>query len=335
MLSTPVVGITMGDPAGIGPEIVCRSLYEDAVYGACRPVVIGSREPLEKALAVLGLPMEIRQIANPLEGVYNTSTINLIHIDLGYEVQPGVLCADNGRIAIEYMQKAYDLRSEGKIAAIASAPCHKGAMKMAGSPYAGATELFAHFAGGKRTSTVVRQGKCYIFQLTTHLALQQAIKKLTVDYVSDFMISAVKTMHSFGYSTPRIALSAFNPHASDNGAMGTEEADILTPAIQKAEKALGQSIDGPVPADAIFLKGYDGTYDAVIPLFHDTANIAIKLMDKIYPSVVITTGLPFIRTTVAHGTAYDIAYQGIAGHEKMLNCILAAAEISGRLNKES
>lgn len=333
MLHIPVVGITMGDPAGIGPEIVCRSLNEEQVYTSCRPVVIGSREPLQQALDVLGLQMRIREITDPSEGGYDPGTINLFHIDLDYVVRPGILCADNGRVAIAYMQKAYDLLTAGKIDAIASAPCHKGAMKMAGSPYAGATELFAHFAGDKRTSTVVRQGSCYIFQLTTHLSLAQAIKKLTVDYISDFLISAVETMRLFGYSAPKVALSALNPHAGDNGALGTEEADILIPAIQKAEKVVGH-IDGPIPADAIFLKGYDGTYDALIPLFHDTANIAIKLMDNIYPSVVITTGLPFIRTTVAHGTAYDIAYQGIAGHKKMLNCILAAAEISGGMHKE-
>ena len=327
-------GVTMGDPAGIGPEIVCRCLGEKRLYEACNPVVIGSQEAIRQALQILDLDMEIRTITDPADGVYNTHTVNLIHCDLGFHFQPGVLCADNGRAAIQYMQRAYELLSQGKLDAIASAPCHTGAMKLAGSPYTGDTELFAHFAGDLKTSTVVRQGRCYIFQLTTHLPLKRAIEALTPELVSSFLVNSVNTLKAWGIPEPKVALSGLNPHAGDNGVLGTEEQDILLPAIQMAQ-AVSSSIDGPIPADSIFMKGYDGTYDAVIALFHDTANIAIKLMDERYPSVVITAGLPFIRTTVAHGTAYDIAYRGIASHAKMLNCILAAAEIGGRLRERN
>lgn len=330
MRNNSYTGVTMGDPAGIGPEIVCRCLGEERLYAACNPVVIGSQEPIRQAIQALGLDMDIRQITDPADGKYDTHTVNLIPCDLGYQFQPGVLCADNGRAAIRYMQRAYDLLSQGKLNAIASAPCHKGAMKLAGSPYTGATELFAHFAGDLKTSTVVRQGGCYIFQLTTHLPLKRAIEKLTPEFVSGFIINSVNTLKEWGIPNPKIALSGLNPHAGDNGALGTEEQDILLPALEMAQAVVGP-VDGPIPADSIFIKGYSGVYDGVIALFHDTANIAIKLMDETYPSVVITAGLPFIRTTVAHGTAYDIAYQGIASHAKMLNCILAAAEIGNRL----
>lgn len=333
MLSRSYIGITMGDPAGIGPEIVCRSLHEKRLYDACAPVVIGSREPMEKAIGVLGLDMKIREITDPQDGIYDTGTVNLVPVELGYAFRPGVLDAENGRVAIDYMRRAYELLAAGKIAAIASAPCHKGAMKMAGSPYTGATELFAHFAGDRKTSTVVQQGSCYIFQLTTHLPLVKAIEKLTPRFVADFIVSTVNTLKAWGFQTPRVAIAGLNPHAGDNGALGSEENDILIPGIKLAAEQVGL-IDGPIPTDSIFSKGYDGTYDAVIALFHDTANIAIKLMDEKYPSVVITAGLPFIRTTVAHGTAYDIAYKGIAGHTKMLNCIIAAADISNRLQAQ-
>lgn len=333
MLNKSYVGVTMGDPAGIGPEIICRSLHEETLYDSCAPVVIGSREAIKKAIDVLKLDMRIREINDPKDGIYNSSTINLVHMELGYTFHPGVLTADNGRVAIDYMRKAYELLSAGKIAAIASAPCHKGAMKMAGSPYTGATELFAHFAGDLKTYTVVRQGSCYIFQLTAHLPLVDAIQKLTPEFVSDFIVTAASTLKAWGFHAPKIALSGLNPHAGDNGALGNEESDILIPAIQMAAEKVGP-VDGPIPADSIFIKGYNGTYDAVIALFHDTANIAIKLMDEQYPSVVITAGLPFIRTTVAHGTAYDIAYKGIAGHAKMLNCIIAAADISNQLQAQ-
>ena len=333
MWNNRFTGVTMGDPAGIGPEIICRCLGEEKLYSVCNPVVIGSQEPIRQAIQALGLNMDIRLIADPGDGKYDVHTVNLIHSDLGYQFQPGLLCADNGRVAIQYMRQAYDLLCQGKLNAIASAPCHKGAMKLAGSPYAGATELFSHFAGDLKTSTVVRQGSCYLFQLTTHLPLKQAIEKLTPEFVSSFIVNSVNTLRQWGIPEPRIALSGLNPHAGDNGTLGTEEQTLLLPAIQMAQAAVGP-VDGPLPADSIVIKGYDGVYDGVIALFHDTANIAIKLMDKISPSVVITAGLPFIRTTVAHGTAYDIAYQGIASHTKMLNCILAAAEIGSRLNKE-
>lgn len=164
--------------------------------------------------------------------------------------------------------------------------------------------------------------------------MKRAIEALTPELVSSFLVNSVNTLKAWGIPEPRSPSAASTPTPGDNGVLGTEEQDILLPAIQMAQ-AVSSSIDGPIPADSIFMKGYDGTYDAVIALFHDTANIAIKLMDERYPSVVITAGLPFIRTTVAHGTAYDIAYRGIASHAKMLNCILAAAEIGGRLRERN
>ena len=332
MSNTCYVGVTMGDPAGIGPEIVCKSLREAALYEHCCPVVIGSREPIERILAVLGYPVMVRTIETPEDGIYNIDTLNLIELPLDYAYQPGVLDAGNGRAAIAYMKRAHELLCEGKISAIACAPCHKGAMKLAGSPYTGATELFAHFAGDVKTSTVIQQGGCYIFQLTTHVPLKKAIEMLTVERVRDFIVTSYRTLQAWGIEHPRLALSGMNPHAGDNGAIGTEDQDILLRAIEEASAEVG-FVDGPVAADAVFMKGYNGCYDGVIGLFHDTVNIAVKLMDNYMPSVVISAGLPFVRTTVAHGVGYDIAYKGLANHEKMRNCIIAAAEISARQNR--
>lgn len=327
----PTIGITMGDPAGIGPEIVCRSLTEQSVYDVCRPVVIGSKTALERAVAAIGSNQRVQIIEDPADAVCSTDTVNVIDLPLDYEFQPGVMDVGNGRAAISYMEKAYALISDGKIDATASAPCNKEAMKKAGLPCVGATEFYAKLAGVPKSFAVIEQAGCYIFQATSHIALRQAIEKITPEFIEQTIVTAYKTLQQWGLAAPKLALSGFNPHASDGGSMGREDLDILTPAIEAASKELGCKVDGPVPADAIYIKGTQGVYDGIIFLFHDTANIPVKAMEHYHPSVVITGGLPFIRTTVAHGTAYDIAYQGIAGHQQMRNAILAAARIGGRL----
>lgn len=327
----PCIGVTMGDPAGIGPEIVCRSLAEPAVYEACRPVVIGSKVALERAVAAIGSHQTIQIISDPASAVYTTDIINVIDLPLDYTFSPGIMDVGNGRAAIAYMEKAYELIASGKIDGTASAPCNKEAMKKAGLPCVGATEFYAKLANVPKSFAVIEQAGCYIFQATSHVALRQAIEKITPDFIQQSIVTAYRTLQQWGLDMPKLALSGFNPHASDGGSMGREDLDILTPAIAAASAELGAHVDGPIPADAIYIKGSQGVYDGIIFLFHDTANIPVKLMEKYYPSVVITGGLPFIRTTVAHGTAYDIAYQGIAGHQQMKNAILAAARIGTRL----
>ena len=326
----PRIGITMGDPAGIGPEIICRSLQEEEVY-ACVPVVIGSRKPLEMAVKAIGSDQEIRTISSVSEAVCDPHIVNLIDIPLDYDFQPGVMDVGNGKAAIAYMDKVYELIAAKELDGTASAPGNKEAMKKAGLPCVGATEYYALLSGAGKSYAVIEQAGFYIFQATAHISLRGAIEKLTKDYVRDYMITAYRTLQQWGLSAPRLALSGFNPHASDGGSMGREDLDILTPAIEEASEELGAKIAGPVPADALFIKGTQGVYDGAIFLFHDTANIPVKLMEQYYPSVVITGGLPFIRVTVAHGTAYDIAYKGIAGHKQMRNAIIEAARIGARL----
>lgn len=327
----PTIGVTMGDPAGIGPEIVCRSLMDPEVYTVCNPLVIGSRAALEKAVAAIGSQQQIRVVDDPADAAYTTGVVNVVDLPLDYDFQPGVMDVGNGRVAIAYMEKAYELIAAGVIDGTASAPCNKEAMKKAGLPCVGATEFYAKLAGVPKSFAVIEQAGCYIFQATSHIALRQAIEKITSEFIQQTIVTAYRTLQQWGLSAPKLALSGFNPHASDGGSMGREDLDILAPAIEAASQELGSKVEGPVPADALYIKGTQGVYDGIIFLFHDTANIPVKAMEHYHPSVVITGGLPFIRTTVAHGTAYDIAYQGIAGHQQMRNAILAAARIGGRL----
>ena len=327
----PRIGVTMGDPAGIGPEIICKSLADEKVYAVCQPIVIGNASVMQKAASVVCPNQTVRTISDPSEATCSPDVINVIDLPLDYEVEPGKMDVGNGRIAIACMEKVYALISAGKLDATASAPCNKEAMKMAGLPCVGATEFYAKLSGVAKSFAVIDQGGCYIFQATSHLALRKAIEKITPEFIEQTIITSYKTLQQWGLQTPRIALSAFNPHASDGGSMGREDLDILTPAIQAASEKLGAEVAGPVPADALYIKGMQHVYDGIIFLFHDTANIPVKLMEQYTPSVVITGGLPFVRTTVAHGTAYDIAYKGIAGYHQMQNAILSAATISARL----
>lgn len=322
-----VVAITMGDPAGVGPELLCKTLNEQKVYDACKPLVVGSKEPMERALAAVGLSLGLHVIESPEEGLYTRGTIDLIDLPLGYQYQPGVLMADNGQIAIEYMKRAHKIVMDGKADAIANAPSNKEAMHMAGSPFTGATELFASLGGVKTAATVIRQNGCYVFQTTSHLSLRNALDAIDKELVFKMIQEADTMLRGFGIKDPVIAVSGVNPHCGENGLMGTEELDHITPAIEAAKQA-GMHVVGPVPADIIFIKAMKGMYDALIGMFHDTVGGVSKYIASTEPTVVITAGLPFIRTTVAHGTAYDIAYQNKADNLQMETAILTAAEIA-------
>lgn len=324
-----IIGVTMGDPAGIGPEIVCKSLLEKDLYDKCRAFVIGNAEVINYAIEKLDLDARINIISEPNEALFEYKTIDILNLPLDYEFKPGVLQVGNGKVALDYIHKAVELLKSNEIDATCTAPTNKEAMKMAGSQHTGATELFGYLLNAKSTSTVIQQGGCFIFQLTTHIPLRKALDLITEDFLYEKVREADSALKEFGLIDANIALSGLNPHAGDGGLLGDEEENIFKPAINRLREE-GIIVSDPLPADTIFARGFKGEYDAVILPFHDTANIAIKLVSDKLPAVVITSGLPYIRTTVAHGTAYDIAYKGIADFNQIKQSILAAAEIYAR-----
>lgn len=325
----PIIGITIGDPAGIGPEIVCKTLLDREIYHICRPVLIGSSSVINRVLATLNIDLKVQSVIDPRNTVFEYGLINIIDIPLDYDYSPGELKTGNGKSALEYIYKSVELIKNGLIDAISTAPTNKEAMKMAGSTHAGATELFAHLANVKEFSTIIKQGKCYIFQLTTHISLRDAINKINKEFLYNEIKKANDELILLGLKKPKIGLSGLNPHAGEGGLLGNEEIEIFEPVVRRL-KSEGIDISDPLPADSIFFRGYNGTFDAIIMMYHDAANIAIKLMSNSMPTVVITGGLPFVRTTVAHGTAYDIAYKGIADYQQMKQAIVAASEIFQR-----
>lgn len=325
----PIVGITMGDPAGIGPEIIIKSLMDSQIYSGLKPLVIGNYEVMSKTKDELGIIVDLNEIKTISDAKFKSGTVDILDIPLNYKYTPGKMNIGNGKAALDYIYKAIDLVNEGKIHSIATAPTNKEAMKMAGSKFSGATEIFAFMAKVTDFSTIIEQGGCYIFQLTTHMPLKDAISKINTEFLYEKIKKAYEDLIILGINNPKIGLSGLNPHAGDGGVLGREETEIFYPAIVKLRN---ESIDisDPIPVDAIFNKGYGGEYDALMIMYHDAANIAIKLMSSKFATVVITGGLPYVRTTVAHGTAYDIANKGIADFSQMKNAIITAGKISQR-----
>jgi 4-hydroxythreonine-4-phosphate dehydrogenase len=258
---------------------------------------------------------------------YEYKTLNIYNVPINYELKPGYLQAGNGKASLDYINKSVELINFNFIDAISTAPINKEAIKMAGSKFTGVTELLAGLANVKNTSTIVKQGECYIFQLTTHLPLKDAINKINDEFLYNQIKKAYTDLKLLGLTKPKIGLSGLNPHAGEGGVLGREEKDYFLPVVNRLRNE-GIDISDPIPADTIFIKGYKGEYNAIIAMYHDAANIAIKLMARQMDTIVITGGLPFVRTTVAHGTAYDIAYKGIADYEQMKQAILGAANIT-------
>ena len=323
----PTIGITIGDPAGIGPEIVCKSMQHKIIYEKMNPLIIGDINVINQVLSALNLDFIVRSVSDPKKAHYEYKTLNIYNVPIDYQLKPGYLQAGNGKASLDFIYKSVELINRNLIDAISTSPTNKEAMKMAGSKFTGATELLASLANVKNTSTIVKQGECYIFQLTTHLSLKDAIYKIN----DEFLYKGIKRAHTdlklLGLTKPRIGLSSLNPHAGDGGLLGNEEKAYFLQVVHKL-RSEGIDISDPIPADTIFIKGYKGEYDAIIAMYHDAANIAIKLMAGQMDTIVITGGLPFVRTTVAHGTAYDIAYKGIADYEQMKQAVLGAANIT-------
>lgn len=329
-MTRPIVGITMGDPVGIGPEIIVRSLAEASTYEKCRPFVIGTAEPLKRAIRACGLSLQLHDAGIPENGRYEHGTID--YADLRVPRSPladGIVQKEAGEAAYTYISKAIEWLLEKRIDATASGPSNKESLRMAGYHYAGVTEIFADLTGAKDVSTLLVVGPLNVFQITTHVSVREALELLTKEKILKAIITAHEVLSDLQKEAPRLAISGLNPHAGENGLMGREELDIIQPAIEDA-RARGINIVGPIPADSILIRGLRKEFSGLLFLMHDQANIGIKLMAEEYPPVTVAAGLPVIRTTVAHGTAFDIAYRGIANFRPMQQAIILASELALR-----
>jgi 4-hydroxythreonine-4-phosphate dehydrogenase len=329
-MQKPIIAITMGDAAGIGPEIVVRSLADPRVRGWCEPVVLGDLGVLREAAGGAGLALDFRAVGGPSAGPAGAGTVAVVdyaNVDAS-RLRAGVVDAALGDAAVHYTREAARLALAGEVDGIVSAPLNKEAMRAAGHHYEGATEIFAEMAGVKRYAMVLLLGEMRLMLLTNHMALRQACDMVTQARVYEKIMLAHEALVEQGVAAPRVAVSALNPHAGEGGLFGREEIDEIQPAIERA-RAAGVNAIGPVPADTVFVKAKQGMYDLTIALYHDQGLGAVKLLG--FGTVVtLLVGLPFIRTSTGHGTAFDIAGRGVADPTNLLEAIRVAAELGGR-----
>jgi len=324
------IAVTMGDPSGIGPEVVLGSLAQDRVWQGCRFIVIGEFRVLEAVRDRLGISVGLVRSGlaeNLIEGGKRVIPVmDTGIVEEASDIEVGKISALSGRVAVECISKSVEMATKGIVNGIVTAPINKEAVRKAGFDHIGHTEMFAGMTGSQDSVTMFLVDKMRIFFHSRHESLKQVIEGLTIEGVANSIGLADRCLRSISAEDRRIALAALNPHASDGGLFGDEEARILIPAIEKAKED-GIDISGPVPADSVFHHALDGVFDAVVSLYHDQGHIAAKTYD-FYRTVSVTLGLPFIRTSVDHGTAFDIAWQGIANPVSMEEAMITCRELA-------
>jgi len=323
----PIIGVTMGDPAGIGPEISIKALLKPDVYKICKPVIIGDLDVLEVIADRLGIRVKFKTLKSPKEALGDFSILEVV--DLGVmdaeSLEIGRVSAEAGRASIEYVEHAVRYALAGELDAVVTAPINKEAVRMAGCPYIGHTELIAALSGVEEPLTMFLVRGVKIFFLTRHLPLIEAVRSVKRDRIVRMGVRIDKALRMLGVDKPRIAIAALNPHASDGGLIGDEEEREITPAVEDLRR-MGVDAYGPIPADSVFHQALEGRYDAVLSMYHDQGHIAAKTLD-FYGTVSVTLGLPFIRTSVDHGTAFDIAGKGVANPKSLEEAIKVAASL--------
>jgi len=327
----PVVGITMGDAAGIGPEVIVKALRHESVYGWCRPLVIGDAKILRRAAGVVGAEeIAVRAIRGVGEARFVHGEIDCLDLDLLPEDLPfGRLSAAAGDAAFRFVEKAVELAGRGDIDAICTAPLNKEALHLAGHRYPGHTEILAELTGTTDYAMMLATGNLKVIHLTTHVGLIRAIEMIDPERTYRVIKLAHETLQRAGVSRPRIAVCGINPHAGENGLFGEgEEETKLAPGIRRAAEE-GIDVSGPHPADTLFYRAVRGEFDVVVACYHDQGHAPVKVLG-IEEGVNITVGLKggIVRTSVDHGTAFDIAGKNLADERSMLAAMRAAAELA-------
>lgn len=333
-LRKPVLAITMGDPGGIGPEIIAKALAHADVYEQSRPLVIGERRALEDAVRITRVPLEVRSVdAAPAESHAGTiDLLDLANIDI-QQVGRARVCAEVGRAAYEYLERAAQLALGHEVGAIVTAPLNKEALSEAGWVGIGHTELLARFAGvpDKSVAMMLASNRLRVVHVSTHVSLRRAIELVTPERIVTTARLAGETARDIVGHDPHIAIAGLNPHAGEHGLFGSEEEEFIEPAITQLH-AEGWHVSGPVSPDTVFLRAASGDYDAVVAMYHDQGHIPSKFAG-FDDTVNVTLGLPIVRTSVDHGTAYDIAGTGKANEANMLAAIQLAAQMAA--NREA
>jgi 4-phospho-D-threonate 3-dehydrogenase / 4-phospho-D-erythronate 3-dehydrogenase len=326
--SDPILAVTMGDPVGIGPEIVARTFATVAADVPARGLVVGDPSALARAIAVCGLDLDVRTVGAIDEAEFETGTVDVLDTGVlgGEELPWGKVDERAGRAAVAAIERATQAALDGEVGAIVTGPINKEAIWAAGSEHLGHTEMLGALTGSSSPATMFVVRELQIFFTTRHMALRKAIDQITRQTVYEAIESSWGALKVYGYDQPRLAVAALNPHGGEGGNFGTEEIEHIAPACEDA-RAAGMPVVGPVPADSVFHQGLEGRFDGVLSHFHDQGHIAAKTFD-FADTVSVTVGIPIVRTSVDHGTAFDIAGTGVASADTMIAAYRAGARFA-------
>lgn len=339
MSKKPILGITMGDPASIGPEITVKALSDPAIYEKCSPIIIGDAAVMEAAVGIVGKNVKINAVSDVKEakfefGIIDVYAMKLVDMD---KLERGVVSAMAGNAAFQYVKKVIELAMNHEVDATVTNALNKEAMNLAGHHYSGHTEIYAEYTGTKKYTMMLAHENLRVVHVSTHVSLREACDRVKKDRVLEVIRIADQACKELGIKEPKIGVAGLNPHSGENGMFGREEIEEITPAIEAA-KGEGIIVDGPVPPDTVFSKARGGWYDIVVAMYHDQGHIPLKVVGFVYnqaeqkwdavAGVNITLGLPIIRASVDHGTAFDQAGKGVANELSLINAMDYAIRMS-------
>ena len=332
-MNKPFVAVPIGDPAGVGPEIVVKSVASKEVFDVARTVVIGDAKVLANACKIMNVDLRINKIEKPEDGDYSEGVLNLIdldNIDMD-QFEFGKVNGICGKAAFQYIQKSIELANEGLVDAVATTPINKESLRAGDINFIGHTEIFGELTNTEDPLTMFETNGMRIFFLTSHVSLRDMLDLIKKERIKDYVKRCLIALEKLGVKDGTMAIAGLNPHSGEHGLFGWEEVNEVTPAIEELQ-AEGYKVVGPIGADSVFHQAAIGRYNSVLSLYHDQGHIAAKTLD-FEKTISITNGMPILRTSVDHGTAFDIAGKGIVSAVSMIEAILLAAKYAPSFTK--
>ena len=324
-MNKPLIAVPMGDPAGIGPEIVAKALLSDEVKNTARVLVVGDRRVMEKAMEITSSPLALRAVASPSEADFDGNTLNCLDLPLlsPSDFTYGEISGLCGRAAYKAIEKAVEITVQGEADAVATTPINKQSLRAGGVDFIGHTEIFGALTGTKDPLTMFETNGLRVFFLTRHVPFAAIPGLITRERILDYAVRCLEMLKKLGVTEGEMAVAGLNPHSGESGLFGNEEVEVITPAVREL-RAMGYPVTGPVSADSVFHLAAMGRFSSVLSLYHDQGHIACKTLD-FEKTISVTGGMPILRTSVDHGTAFDIAGRGSASAVSMIEAIRLAA----------
>ena len=332
-MEKPIIAVTMGDPAGIGPEIVAKSIADKATFDVARCIVIGDKKVMEKAIEIVGADLKVNVVDSPADGDYSYGVLNMIdldNIDMS-RFEYGKINAMCGQAAFDYIKKSIEITMDKQADAVATTPINKESLHAAEVDFIGHTEIFGALTGTDDPLTMFETNGLRVFFLTRHKSLRDMLDDIKKDRIIDYVERCTDALRRLGVKEGTMAVAGLNPHSGEHGLFGWEEVKEIAPAVEEL-KERGFNVAGPVPADSVFHQAAQGRFNSVLSLYHDQGHIATKTLD-FDRTISITNGMPILRTSVDHGTAFDIAGKGIAGAVSMEEAIRLAEKYASFFNQ--